>query len=182
MKNNEFINILQRVHDYARGLGLIVKDSTTLNSYFKGDTNGQKIWTSFKLNDEDELFNVLHMIGHCIQWGISEELRNLGSVLHTNPDDILLRRLQEYEWEANCYALYLLHDLGIYNLDKWLSDQYHKDMYYLTHFYKTGEKVKEITETALRYAFIKELYPKEIPKFTPHAILGSRDGIVIDFN
>lgn len=176
-----FTSILQRVHDYARGLGLIVKDSTTLNPYFKGDTNGQQIWTSFKLDDEEELFNVLHMIGHCIQWGVSEELRKLGSVLHHSPDAKLLRKLQEYEWEANCYALELLHELGITDLDQWLTDKYKEDMYYLTHFYKTGEKVKEITQVALDNAFIEKLVPKEIPKFTPFAISGSRDGIVIDF-
>ena len=182
MEKQTFTQILHRVRDYAAGMGLILIDSKTLNPYFKGDLNGSKIWINFDMDDEEELFNVLHMLGHSVQWGVSEELKALGSRLHANPDDRLLRQLQEYEWEANCYGLQILHDLGIFYLDNWLFEKYHADMMFLTHFYKTGEKVKEITAIAIQYAFINSLEAKSIPKtFVPAEIEGTRDGLVIDF-
>lgn len=182
MTSYTYTQILHRVRDYAAGMGLVLIDSKTLNPYFKGDLNGEKIWINFDMDDEEELFNVLHMIGHAIQWGMSEELKALGSVLHQNPDDKLLRRLQEYEWEANCYGLAVLHDLGIFTLDNWLFEKYQKDMMFLTHFYKTGEKVRTITQIAIDHAFILSLEAKAIPKtFVPTTIEGTRNGIVIDF-
>ena len=182
METQTYTQILHRVRDYAAGMGLVLIDSKTLNPYFKGDLNGSKIWINFDMNDEEELFNVLHMIGHAIQWGVSEELKELGSVLHTNPDDQLLRRLQEYEWEANCYGLAVLHDLGIFYLDNWLFEKYAADMMLLTHFYKTGEKVREVTPIAIQYAYINSLEAKPVPKtFIPTTIEGTRNGIVIDF-
>lgn len=183
METQSFTQILHRVRDYAAGMGLILIDSKTLNPYFKGDLNGSKIWINFDMNDEEELFNVLHMLGHSVQWGVSEELKALGSHLHTNPDDETLARLQVYEWQANCYGLAILHDLGIFYLDDWLYEKYRTDAYYLTHFYKTGEKVKEITAIALQYASIRKLEAQPIPKtFIPTQIEGTRDGLVIDFN
>jgi len=187
METGKFTQILHRVRDYATGMGIILIDSKTLNPYFKGDLNGTKIWINFDMNDEDELFNVLHMIGHAVQWGTDEALKELGSVLHKNPDEELLRRLLDYEWEANCYGLQVLHDLGIFDLDQWLEDCYEKDLFLLTHFYKTGEKLKYsyVVPTSSRniaIEAIKELVPKPIPKtFVPTEIEGSRDGLVIDF-
>lgn len=180
--NQSFTEILRRVRDFAAGMGLVLIDSKTLNPYFKGDLNGSKIWINFDMNDEEELFNVLHMLGHSVQWGVSEEMKALGSKLHTNPDNETLARLQEYEWEANCYGLGILHALGIYYLDNWLFDKYRMDAYYLTHFYKTGEKVKEVTPISIKYAVIKPLEAKIVPPtFIPTTIEGSRDGLVIDF-
>lgn len=173
---------LKSVINYAENkLKLNIIDDIQLDQYFKGDMDGLNIITSSLIDDEEELFNILHMIGHCIQWNVDDELRKLGNVLYTNPSDRLLRKLQEYEWEANCYALSILHNVKIYNLDIWLYDCYIKDMYYLTHFYKTGEKVKEITSVSIKYSYTKLLYPKEIPPFTPVAGERSRSGIVISF-
>lgn len=187
MKKQSFTQILHRVKDYAAGMGVIVIDSKTLNPYFKGDLDGTRIWINFDMDDEEELFNVLHMIGHAVQWGLDPVLKELGSKLHANPDEQLLKRLLEYEWEANCYGLAVLHDLGIFDLDQWLEDCYEKDLFLLTHFYKTGEKVKYsyVVPTSSRNVAIeamKQLIAKPIPKtFIPTTIEGSRDGIVIDF-
>lgn len=176
-----FKALLKEVCAFAESLGFKIVDDQEMDRYYKGDMDGVHIITCSLIDDEEELFNVLHMIGHSIQWNIDEDLRKLGSVLYQNPSDSLLKKLQDYEWEANCYALEILHKLGITGLDIWLYDKYQKDMYYLTHFYKTGEKLREITPVALRYAYIKLLVPKEIPSFTPYASENTRQGLVINF-
>lgn len=177
----QFTKALRKVIFKAVSMGFTVSNSKSLDPYFKGDLDGIHIWINDEDDDDEDLFNVLHLIGHSIQWNVSEKLRELGSVLHHNPSDELLKQLQEYEWEANCYALQLLHDCKIKGLDAWLNERYRMDMYYLTHFYKTGEKVNYITEIATQYAYVRPLVLREIPKFVPVALEGSRDGIVLSF-
>lgn len=177
-----FTEVLKNVLDYAKNIMHIqVIDTSDLDPYFKGDLDGARIWIASALDDEEELFNVLHLLGHSVQWNVSDELRALGSVLHEKPNDQLLRQLQQYEWEANCYGLYLFHTIGVYDLDEWLSEKYRMDMFYLTHYYKTGEKLKEITNIALAYQFTWALVEKKIPEFVPFANPETRRGIVIDF-
>ncbi len=177
-----FTEVLNRVQDYAeKELHLSVIDTSDLDPYFKGDLDGVRIWIASALDDEEELFNVLHLIGHSVQWNVDKELRSLGSVLHLKPDDDILYKLQQYEWEANCYGLFILHRLEVFDLDEWLYKEYTEDMYYLTHFYKTGEKLKVITDIGRVYEFIRPLVEKEIPGFLPWANPESRRGIVIDF-
>ena len=177
-----FTEVLQKVLQFAKEvLGITVIDTSALDPYFKGDLDGVRIWIASALDDEEELFNVLHLLGHTVQWNISNELRTLGSVLHYRPDDQLLRKLQEYEWEANCYGLFIFHQLGIYDLDNWLSEIYKMDMFYLTHYYKTGEKLKEVTDFSLSHQFTWPLTEKKIPLFIPFPSAESRNGIVLDF-
>jgi len=178
---SEYTVLLEKARAFAATLGLAVHNSATLDPFYKGDMDGKNIWISFKMDDEDELFNVLHLIGHCIQWGTDKELMKLGCVLHLHPDDELLTRLQEYEWGANCYAYSILVKLGGADLKDWLFNNYREDMLYLTNFYLTGEKKREITALALAHSWIRPLDIREIPKFVPEPIEGTRNGIVIDF-
>jgi hypothetical protein len=173
---------LAKVYEYAKSIGIIIVDTNELNPFFKGDLNGINIWISSGLHDDEELFNVLHLMGHTIQWNVDADLRALGSVLHSMPSDETLFRLQKYEWEANCYGLYILHKVGVYDLDEWLTNKYTTDMLYLTHYYKTGEKLKEVTDIALANEFTWPLSEKEIPMFTPYPNPETRNGIVIDFD
>ena len=55
-------------------------------------------------------------------------------------------------------------------------------MAYLTHFYKTGEKLKYITPISLKFSFTDSLKSKEIPFFEPKKDYITRNGIVIDFS
>jgi hypothetical protein len=182
LRQQRFTEVLKELLVYARDvLHIEVIDTTGLDPYFKGDLDGARIWISAALDDEEELFNTVHLIGHCVQWNVSNELRALGSVLHEKPGDELLHSLQKYEWEANCYGLYILHHLQVYDLDAWLSEKYRLDMLYLTHYYKTGEKLKEVTDISLSYPFTWSLVEKEVPPFTPHPNPETRRGIVIDF-
>jgi hypothetical protein len=177
-----FTDVLKKLQLYAENqLGLKIIDTSDLDPYFKGDLDGARIWIASALDDEEELFNVLHLVGHSIQWNVSNELRALGSVLHEKPDDATLLRLQQYEWEANCYGIFILHKLGVYDLDEWLTEKYTEDMCYLTHFYKTGEKLKEVTEVSRAYKFNRALQDKTIPTFKAWSNPEKRNGIVIDF-
>jgi len=179
---DEYAVLVKKTYEFAATLGLSIHESTTLDPYYKGDMDGKNIWISTGLTEQEELFNLLHMMGHCIQWNTSEEQMKLGCVLHMHPDDELLKKLQEYEWEANCYAYTILVKIGGGDLADWLYTNYRNDMLYLTNFYLTGEKVKEITPLALAHSYVHPFSFKTIPTFVPKAIEGTRNGIVIDFN
>jgi hypothetical protein len=177
-----FTEVLKKVLHYAKNeMHIDIIDTSDLDPYFKGDLDGARIWIASALDDDEELFNVVHLLGHSVQWNVSNELRELGSVLHERPDDQLLFQLQRYEWEANCYGLCILHALGVTDLDEWLAEKYRMDMFYLTHYYKTGEKLKEITDISLAYRFTWPLLEKKVPAFIPRPNPETRRGIVIDF-
>lgn len=180
-KKVDYAMVLQKCETVVKDLGLQINYTQNFDPFFKGDLDGKTIIIGAHLSAEEKVFNLLHLAGHSIQWNVSELLRTLGSELYKNPDDELLKRLQTYEWQANCYALSILHKAGVRNLDKWLSRKYIIDMLYLTHFYKTGEKLKTISAAAKAYPFNRELELKEIPSFTPTASERTRNGIVIAF-
>lgn len=179
----KYTKALRKVVMRALKLGFVVVQSKELDPYFKGDLNGAVVWIE-DMDDDLELFNVLHLLGHCIQWNVDEELLALGNKIWVNPDDETIKKLQEYEWEANCYALQILHDCKVFDLDDWLLKSYQADMIYLTNFYLTGEKHeflfdKEVEAIREKYPFKEYLVAKPIPKFTPKAFEKSRNGIVI---
>jgi len=176
-----FDHVLQCCQREVQALGLIIQYTHNLDPFFKGDLDGKIIYIGNHLSAAEKLFNLLHLAGHSIQWNVDPLLRNLGSSLYCNPDDQLLLQLQEYEWQANCYALELLHEAGVFYLDKWLTRKYVIDMLYLTHFYKTGEKLRSISAVARAYRFKRALEPARIPVFTASAGSHSRNGLVIAF-
>ena len=180
-KKTDFAAILKNCESVVASMGLVLQYTHNLDPFFKGDLDGKIIYIGNHLSPEEKLFNLLHLAGHSVQWNIDPLLRDLGSELYLNPSDELLAQLQEYEWQANCYALSVLHTAGVFTLDKWLSRKYVIDMLYLTHFYKTGEKLKKITTVAKAYPFKRDLESKPIPPFTPSAGTHTRNGLVISF-
>lgn len=180
-KKTDFEKVLRDCEIIVKGLDIDINYTKNLDPYFKGDLDGKTIFIGGSLSAEEKVFNLLHLAGHTIQWNISALLRDLGSELYKNPSDELLKLLQTYEWEANCYALTILHKAEGFELDGWLRQKYIIDMFYLTHFYKTGQKLKRITEVAKTYIFNKELEVREIPEFTPNASNRTRNGLVISF-
>ena len=149
-----------------------------LDPFFKGDLDGKVIYLDQDMDDEEKLFNLLHLIGHTIQWNSSEELYRLGSVLHSSPDRRTLASLYQYEWEANCMALYILEYLGFKSLKTWLYDLFKEDINYLMQYYKTGKKEKILPEHRVPAV---ELVPKAIPHFTAQVRKRRDNGIVIKF-
>ncbi|MEP7110165.1 MAG: hypothetical protein ABI760_19370 [Ferruginibacter sp.] len=181
-KKIDFSLTLQKCEKIVKEMGLIIHYTHNLDPFFKGDLDGKRIFIGYHLGVEEKLFNLLHLAGHSIQWNIDDLLRNLGSELYLHPDDKLLKKLQTYEWQANCYGLSILHKAGIFDLDNWLSQKYILDMLYLTHFYKTGKKLKHITSLAKAYPFKRELSIISLPSFVPAAGDRTRNGIVINFD
>ena len=179
----DFHACLKKVEALIHSKNIMLEYTHNLDPFFKGDLDGKTIYISESLPYEEKLFNLLHLSGHTIQWSIDNDLREMGSHLIINPDDELLKKLQTYEWQANCYGLALLHMTGEYMLDQWLTQKYLIDMFYLTHWYKTGKKKKEITELAKMYVFNHDLEEKAIPEFTPYPSENRRygNGIVISF-
>lgn len=172
-----FANALQKVTEYAQSIGFIVEERSDLDEFFKGDLDGKHIWIADDLDDEEKLFNLLHLIGHNIQWNINQDFFELGSVLYKNPDEKIIARLYAYEWDANCYAMYILQYLGFKNLRSWLYDMFKEDINYLIMFYRTGEKIKIMPEERIPPV---ELIPKSPPLyFEPKQMKQSRNGIVI---
>ncbi len=180
-KKVSFAVVLHKCEEIVREMGLVIHYTHNLDPFFKGDLDGKTIFIGYHLAAEEKLFNLLHLAGHSIQWNINELLRSLGSELYLNPDDRTLLKLQTYEWQANCYALSILHKAEIFSLDKWLTQKYVLDMMYLTHFYKTGQKLKRITKDAKAYPFNRELESKKIPHFDPRPCKRTRNGLVISF-
>jgi hypothetical protein len=180
-KEFDYSTILQKVELIIKSLGIDTVYTHNLDPFFKGDLDGKTIYIGDNLSDEEKLFNLLHLAGHSIQWNIDPFLRNLGSVLYKNPSDELILRLQLYEWEANCYALSILQQAHEDELNEWLNNKYIEDMMYLTHFYKTGEKLKYVTDIVKAYEFNRSLELKKIPAFIPHASDHTRNGIVVAF-
>jgi hypothetical protein len=176
-----FKEVLNDVVNYASKLGFNVVIKTDIDEFFKGDLDGLNIYLR-QIDYEEDLFNILHMVGHSIQWNVSDDLRKLGNVIYVNPSNEVLNKLQNYEWEANCYGYKILVELGHPKLKTWLEAKYVLDMLYLTHFYKTGEKLRVINEETLKNAYKKPLIAKEIPMFKPRTQKNTRNGIVIDFN
>ena len=178
----DFTAILHKCEKVVREMGLVIHYTHNLDPFFKGDLDGKRIFIGNHLPAEEKLFNLLHLTGHSIQWNIDELLRSLGSELYLHPDDKLLHKLQTYEWQANCYALSILKKAGIAKLDKWLTEKYILDMLYLTHFYKTGKKLKRITSIAKAYPFKRQLVAIPLPSFTAASAERTRNGLVIAFD
>ena len=180
-KKIDFVKALQKCEQIIKEMGLVIEYTHNLDPFFKGDLDGKRIFIGDNLPPEEKLFNLVHLAGHSVQWNFDELFRNLGSKLYLHPDNKLLKKLQTYEWQANCYGLSILHKAGVFILDRWLSKKYILDMLYLTHFYKTGKKLKRITRVAKAYPFKRELVIVPIPIFTPAASVRTRNGLVISF-
>lgn len=100
-----------------------------------------------------------------VQWNVSEEYRKLG--IDTNPgkSEEQLQRIYDYERDASRFSLQLLHDAGVHDLDRWVSDWWYADWEYLAHYYRTGEKLD--TRALLRPGHGETLTALPIPAFTP---------------
>jgi hypothetical protein len=106
---------------------------------FSGDLNGAEIFINKNKSTEEQLFNLVHLFGHTVQWAIREDGYKLGEKLYILPDEALLKRLIEYEREAARYSVSLLIEAGENDLIQWISEYSDCDIRFLEHFYKTNE-------------------------------------------
>ena len=77
-----------------------------------------------------------------------------------------LAKIRVYERDATRYAVTLLRETGVTDLDGWLSDLWLADWRYLEHYYRTGEKLD--FRSLVRGGGSERLTPLPIPHFRPH--------------
>ncbi len=166
-------NVLERHVEERYGVPIRIRDVPTP---FTGDLDGAEIHVDYDEDLESALFIVAHLFGHTVQWNTDAAARELGDRLYPNPDDALLRRLQDYEHEACRYSMSLFHEAGVTDCDQWLSDYSTCDFAYLVHFYRTGEKppFKQFWRAGSPL-----LTPKPIPPFRPTRWVSRWEGIVV---
>ena len=131
-----------------------------------GDFNGSWVKVDYTLDAELALFVLLHLFGHTIQWNICEEFRRLGQENVAKPSAEELKKIYVYEKQATQYAVQLLHECGITDLDRWLSDWWGADWKWLEHFYRMREKLEQREVKAwIRPGEAELLTPLPIPAF-----------------
>jgi hypothetical protein len=166
-------NRLERTIEDRWGIPVLIQD---VPNPFTGDLDGEQIMVDYDLEIEDAVFILIHLFGHTVQWNVSAERREVAFFAPATWTDDQLRAVTDYEAEACRYSLQLLHDVGVYDLDQWISDFAACDSSYLLHFYKTGQK------RPFR-SFWKDnaplLTPQAIPDFQPTRWLSRHQGTVV---
>ena len=169
----DVFNTLEPLIEQRYGIPVRIRD---VPNPFTGDVDGSEIHVDYDIPIAEAVFVIAHLFGHTVQWNLSEDAREIGSRVLSNPTDEELRQLHEYEVEACRYSLQLFHDAGIHDLDQWLSDFAACDYAYLENFYRTGAK-------APFESFWKDgqtlLTPLSIPNFSPTKWHTRWDGVVI---
>ena len=161
---------LERFH----GIRVITRD---VPNPLTGDLDGCEIHIDHLVTPEQRLFLLAHLFGHTVQWNVCPVAFQLGQQQQPPVDAELLLAITEYEREAASYALGMLHQVGIANMDQWLSDYTACDMAYLSHYYRTGEKRDPLSFWPSSSAPLIAARP--VPPFTPAKRVFRMDGIVI---
>ena len=130
-----------------------------------GDFDGLKIEIDHDQDLDSALFVLVHLFGHTVQWNISAEYRELGADLSIGKGEDVLMKILDYEKNATRYSLQLMHDVGVKDLDQWVSDYFAADWKYLAHYYRTGVKLdfRKLIEPGKGAL----LTPLKIPPFKP---------------
>ncbi|TNF36488.1 MAG: hypothetical protein EP329_05230 [Deltaproteobacteria bacterium] len=143
---------------------------------FTGDLDGREIHVDYALDIAEAVFIIAHLFGHTVQWNLSEEARKVGTTFYHNATDEELALVHAYETEACQYSLQLFHDAGVHDCDAWLSDFAACDFAYLSHFYRTGEKLDFFS---LWRDDTPVLAALPIPDFTPTSWRSRWSGVVV---
>lgn len=151
----------RRIED-RYGIPVSISDVLDPNT---GDFDGVKILVDYDQDMETAFFVLVHLFGHTVQWNISEDYRKLGIDVTPGKSEEQLRSFYTYEKGATRYAIKLMHEAGVHDLDRWVSDWWHADWKYLEHFYRTGEKLD--FKSLIHPGEGELLTEMEIPKFTP---------------
>jgi len=143
---------------------------------FLGDLDGAEIRLGRGQDAEAALFTLGHLFGHTVQWNLSERARTIGAREQGRYTRAGLLEIDGYELEASRYGLQLLHEIGVHDLDQWLSDFAACDLAYLEHFYLTGERrlPAELWRDGQPL-----LAPLAIPSFAPRRFKFRWEGVVI---
>jgi hypothetical protein len=150
----------QRIAHY--GIEVKIGDVLDPNT---GDFNGEEITVDYNQEVDSALFVVLHLFGHTVQWNISDALREIGLDVSIGKSEEHLQRSRMYERGATRYGMQLIHEAGITDLDRWITDWWEADWRYLSHYYRTGEKPDFRAQFQLNCGELLTAEP--IPPFQP---------------
>jgi hypothetical protein len=143
---------------------------------FTGDLDGAEITVDHDIDIEDALFILIHLFGHTVQWNVSPKSREIAVARPAEWTAEALAEVAEYERDACRLSLQLLHEVGVRDLDQWVSDFAACDLAYLLHFYRTGERGDF-------RSFWRDgsplLTPLPIPRFQPATWISRWTGTVI---
>lgn len=144
---------------------------------FLGDLDGAEIRLQRDQEPAATLFTLAHLFGHTVQWNLSERSRTIGAKADGGAYTAAeMGEIEAYEREASRYALEVLHEVGVQDLDSWFSDYAAADLSYLRHFYSTGEKRPP---TDFWHDGGPLLEPLPIPAFSPARFKYRWEGVVV---
>jgi hypothetical protein len=169
----DVFNTLEPLVERRYGIPVRISD---VPSPFTGDLDGSEIQVDYDLDAEESVFLLVHLFGHTVQWNVSEHAREIGRDVPENPSAEVLAEIVAYEHEACGYALQLLHDAGVHDLDQWLSDFAACDCGYLMHFYRTREKREFLSFWRDGQPLVA---PRAIPSFRPTRWVSRWKGTVV---
>ncbi len=130
-----FAQVLEKVERRLTEYGITVIRNGNIPEFSVAEFDGPTIELSPKLSPEAALFTLLHLFGH-----IADYCSKGGTQL--NQGGVTLDQHHESERTASQYGLRLLHELGVIDLDQWLSDIWHWDWEYIEGVYGRNEPVQ----------------------------------------
>lgn len=169
----EVFNLAEKHLEDRYELPVVISD---VPNPFTGDLDGAEIRVDYDLDAEEALFILIHLFGHTVQWNLSAEDRALGAKVEANVPESRLAEIEHYERTACAYSLQLLHDLGVHDLDQWVSDFANCDLRYLMHFYRTAEKLPFRSFWQDGAPLVTAI---PIPDFYPTRWVSRADGVVV---
>ena len=126
-----------------------------------GTFDGRTITIDPDVGFEMQCFILLHLFGHSIQWVAPSLEHKLDDLKHTKDRDHFLTVLRDYEFEAAQFGMFLLHEVGVTDLDQWYSDFVETDWKYVRHYYVEGH-IPEWSDCVTTGA--KVISPVDIPE------------------
>src|SRR6266700_3383618 len=123
-----FAEYCARVQQHVQGAYGIRVVTLDVPDTLTGDLDGAEIHIDFAVTPEQRLFLLAHLFGHTVQWNVSPLAFELGRPRNPPVKEEAMPALIEYERDAASYALGMLHEVGITELDQWLSDYTACDM------------------------------------------------------
>jgi hypothetical protein len=167
---------IQRVEEHIQSAYGILVVTRDIPEPLTGDLNGSEIHIDSAVTPEQRLFLLAHLFGHTVQWNATPGAFELGVPRQPPVPEAELPALMEYERNAARYALGLFHEIGIDDIDQWLSDYAACDEAYLRHYYRTAER-KDFASFWKDGA--RPIKPLPVPAFVPVKRAWRSDGIVI---
>jgi hypothetical protein len=104
-----------------------------------GIFDGLRIVVDPDVGFEMQCFLLLHLFGHSVQWVAPSIEHKLQDLQHTEDKTRFMEVLHAYELEAAGFAMQLMHERGVKNLDQWFSDFVETDWRYVERYYQTDK-------------------------------------------